>query len=195
LNTIGIIKRIFLENSALQERLAKTMTLEIEHLSILLIGALEKGKKLLLIGNGGSAADAQHMAGELIGRLCRNRMALPAIALTTDTSVLTCLGNDYGFDQVFARQIEALVQPGDVVLAISTSGESENIIQGILKAKEKGALTLGLLGKGGGKAIKLLDKALVVPSDDTQRVQEAHLVIEHILCELIDSHFSQKSKY
>ncbi|OGW17086.1 MAG: phosphoheptose isomerase, partial [Nitrospinae bacterium RIFCSPLOWO2_12_FULL_45_22] len=146
--------------------------------------------KLLIIGNGGSAADAQHMAGELIGRFKGERAPLAAIALTTDTSVMTCLGNDYGFDKIFLRQIEALANPGDAVLAITTSGQSENIIQGVIMAKKKGALTLGLLGKDGGKVQELLDRAVVVPSDDTQRIQEAHLVIEHILCELIDNHFS-----
>ena len=185
-----LIRRVFLESAGLQEILCRSLVSEIEQLAMSMVEALKKGNKLLIIGNGGSAADAQHMAGELIGRFKGERAPLAAIALTTDTSVMTCLGNDYGFDKIFLRQIEALANPGDAVLAITTSGQSENIVQGVLMAKKKGALTLGLLGKDGGKVQELLDRAVVVPSDDTQRIQEAHLVIEHILCELIDNHFS-----
>lgn len=185
-----IIRKVFLDSARLQEVLSQSLVTEIGQLAMTLVEALKKGNKLLIIGNGGSAADAQHMAGELVGRFKRERAALAAIALTTDTSVITSLGNDYGFDKVFVRQIEALVKPGDAVLAITTSGQSENIIQGVIMAKKEGALTLGLLGKDGGKVLELLDQAVIVPSDDTQRIQESHLVIEHILCELIDKHFS-----
>lgn len=186
-----IIRKIFLESTRLQEVLSQYFVGEIDQIAMAIVEGLKNGNKLLIMGNGGSAADAQHMAGELVGRFKGERAPLAAIALTTDTSVITCLGNDYGFDKIFLRQIEALAQPGDAVLAITTSGQSENIIQGIIMAKEKGALTLGLLGKDGGKVKKLLDKAIVVPSDNTQRVQEAHLVIEHILCEIIDRRFSK----
>jgi len=181
-------RRILLNNAELNRLLARELAGEIDHFSRLIIEALEAGKKLLIIGNGGSAADAQHMAGELMGRIRDDRRPIAAIALTTDTSVITCIANDFGFDQVFTRQIEALIQPGDVLLAISTSGDSENILQGVKTARKKGALTLGLLGKGGGRVRDYLDKALIIPSDETPRIQEAHLVIEHIICELIDSH-------
>lgn len=187
----GVIRKVFWESARLQEIISQSLVAEIDQFAMTIVEGLKNGNKLLIMGNGGSAADAQHMAGELVGRFKGERAPLAAIALTTDTSVITCLGNDYGFDKVFLRQIEALAQPGDAVLAITTSGQSENIVQGIIMAKKKGALTLGLLGKDGGKVKELLDKAIVVPSNNTQRIQEAHLVIEHILCELIDRRFSK----
>lgn len=148
---------------------------------------MKRGGKVLVCGNGGSAADAQHFAAEMVGRLQRNRRALPVLALTTDTSILTALANDFSFETVFKRQVEALGNPGDILLAISTSGNSKNLIYAVDAAKEKGMVTIGLLGKGGGELAKRTDEALIVPHDHTQQIQEAHRVIIHILCALIET--------
>ena len=145
--------------------------------------ALRRGGKILLFGNGGSAADAQHIAAELIGRFARDRDPLPAIALTTNTSVLTALGNDYGFKQVFARQVRALGRRADVAIAISSSGRSPNILEGARAAKKLGLVTIGLTGSGGGPLARMVDVALVVPSTNTARIQECHIILGHILCE------------
>jgi D-sedoheptulose 7-phosphate isomerase len=149
--------------------------------------AFETGGKLLIFGNGGSAADAQHIAGELVNRFLRKRRALPAIALTTDGGVLTCVANDTGFENVFARQIEAFGNEGDICLALSTSGQSANIVVACEQARSQGMKVIGLLGRDGGKVATLCDLALIVPSDDTQRIQETHNLIGHILCELIEA--------
>jgi len=150
------------------------------------IEALKKGNKIFLMGNGGSAADSQHIAAELVGRFKKERKGLPAIALTTDTSILTAVGNDYSFNEIFARQIEALAREGDLVVGISTSGNSENVIKGILKAKEIGCYTVGLLGKDGGNLKELVDLAIIVSSNNTPRIQECHILIGHIVCEIVD---------
>ena len=144
------------------------------------------GKKVLLFGNGGSAADAQHIAAEFMGRFIADRDPLPAISLATDTSALTALGNDYGFDSVFSRQIKALGQPGDTAIAISTSGNSPNILQGIAAAKVKGMYVVGLTGETGGKMKDAVEVLFCVPSRYTPRIQETHIMIGHIICELID---------
>lgn len=149
--------------------------------------AFKAGGKLLLFGNGGSAADAQHIAGELVNRFLRKRRALPALALTTDGGVLTCVANDTGFENVFARQIEALGTKGDICLAISTSGSSPNVVAACEQAHAQGMKVIGLLGRDGGSVKALCDLALVVDSDDTQRIQETHNLIGHILCELIEA--------
>ena len=149
--------------------------------------ALGAGNKLFVFGNGGSAADAQHIAGELVNRFLQERRALPAIALTTDGGVLTCIANDSGFEKVFARQIEALGNQGDVCLAISTSGQSPNIVAACEQARSQNIKVVGLLGRDGGKVAPLCDIALIVPSNDTQRIQETHNLAGHILCELIES--------
>lgn len=150
--------------------------------------AMETGKKLLICGNGGSAADSQHLAAEFVVRLTADfeRPALPAIALTVDTSTLTAFGNDYGFERVFARQVEALGQPGDVLLAISTSGGSANVVRAVEAANAQGVITLGLLGGSGGQLKDLVDHALVVPSPTTMHVQESHLALYHLLCALVE---------
>jgi len=158
----------------------------IEKAAAIMIEALKNGHKIMFFGNGGSAADAQHLAGELIGRFLKERRSLPALALTTDSSVLTCLANDYGFDVVFARQIEGLAQKGDVAFGISTSGNSKNIINGLKKARELGCQTIGLLGGNGGQTAGLVDLALTVPGKATPRIQESHITIGHILCRLIE---------
>jgi len=150
---------------------------------------LKRGCKVLVCGNGGSAADAQHFAAELAGRYVKERRALAGIALTVDTSALTAIGNDYGFDHVFSRQVEALGRPGDILVGISTSGNSPNVILAVEAAKALGMRTLGLLGRDGGKLKDLVDDALVVPSKVTARIQEVHLMTYHFWCEAIDTHF------
>lgn len=148
--------------------------------------ALGEGHKLLVFGNGGSAADAQHIAAELVGRYLRDRHALPAIALTVNTSALTAIANDFSFDRVFARQVEALGQAGDVALGISTSGNSRSVLLGLKAAKSKGLLTLGLTGGTGGALRQVAERCIAVPSDDTPRIQEVHILIGHILCEIVE---------
>jgi D-sedoheptulose 7-phosphate isomerase len=150
----------------------------------LCVDSLQHAKKLLICGNGGSAGDAQHFAAELTGKYKKHRPALAAVALTTDTSALTAIGNDYGFDMIFSRQIEALGQPGDVLIAITTSGRSKNILEAVAKAKERGLKTIGLTGAD--KTRFACDIMLRVPSCDTARIQECHLLFEHILCEMIE---------
>ncbi len=152
----------------------------------LMIAGLRGGSKILAFGNGGSAADAQHLAAELAGRYDRERPALPALALTANSSDLTAIGNDYGFEHIFARLIEAHGRPEDVAIAISTSGNSENILRGVEVARARGLRCIGLTGKGGGKLATLVDVAVVVPANVTARVQEAHGAIVHVLCELVE---------
>lgn len=158
-----------------------------------IVKSLGEGGKLLLFGCGGSAADAQHITAELVGRFKSERMPLPAIALTTNPSILTALPNDYSFDIVFARQVKALAGEKDIVVGISTSGKSKSVIEGIKAAKEKGAFTLALSGGGGGELAKEADLAFVVPSFNTPLIQTMHLFIGHLLCEIIDEHFGSKN--
>jgi D-sedoheptulose 7-phosphate isomerase len=160
---------------------------DVQRAAGMIANAFKGGKKLLVFGNGGSAGDAQHIAGELVNRFLQQRKALPAIALNTDGGVLTCIANDTGFENVFARQIEALGQPGDVCLAITTSGKSPNVIAACKQAREQGVKIIGLLGRDGGRVAPLCDLALIVASDDTQRIQETHNLVGHILCELIEA--------
>ncbi|MCF7811895.1 D-sedoheptulose 7-phosphate isomerase [bacterium] len=147
---------------------------------------LKNGHKLLLFGNGGSAADAQHVAAEIVGRFEAERKAFPAIALTTDTSILTAVGNDYGFEQVFSRQLEALANKGDVAVGISTSGSSENVIKGLEKAKEMGAICIGFTGGRGGAMPGICDICFIAPADRTARIQELHIAAWHIICEMVE---------
>jgi D-sedoheptulose 7-phosphate isomerase len=156
------------------------------HLAEILADALRAGNKLVLFGNGGSAADAQHVAAELVNRFLMNRDALAAIALTTDTSILTSVCNDVAFDQVFSRQVRALVQKGDVVVGISTSGNSPNVLNGIIAAKEKEAVTVAFVGRGGGELQDLTDICCHVPSDSTPRIQEAQITIWHAIVEVVE---------
>jgi len=160
---------------------------DVERAASMIAGSLSSDHKLLIFGNGGSAADAQHIAGELVNRFLQQRRGLPAIALTTDGGVLTCIANDVGFEKVFARQVEALGNEGDVCLAISTSGQSANVVAACEQARSQGIKVIGLLGCDGGKVAPLCDIALIVPSNDTQRIQETHNLLGHILCELIES--------
>ena len=176
-----------LEESIIVKRvIIRTKINEIESIVNLIVGAYKSGGKVVLFGNGGSAADAQHIACELVGQFALKRRALPAIALTTNTSILTAVANDYGYDTVFSRQVEALVDEKDVVIGISTSGESLNVIEGIEVANKIGAKTIGLTGGKGGRLATVAGLALVVPSDSTPRIQEAHITIGHIICELVE---------
>lgn len=171
---------------ALKEQVLKGLVPQIEQAANILVNALKKGNKVMFFGNGGSAADAQHLAGELVGRFLKDRPALPAIALSTDTSVLTCLANDLGYDSVFVRQIEALARPGDIAFGLSTSGNSQNVLLALEKAGQIGCKTIGLLGNDGGRIAGKVDLALTVKSQATPRVQECHITIGHIICGLIE---------
>ena len=158
----------------------------ISRAAVMIGDALNDGKKLLLMGNGGSAADAQHFAAEIVGRFRMERRGLPAMALSTDTSILTAIGNDYGFEAIFRRQVEALASEGDVVIGISTSGTSENVFSALSLARQMGCKTVGLLGKDGGTIRDIVDIDLTVPSKDTPRIQEGHIMMIHIICDLVE---------
>ena len=154
--------------------------------AFLIIKCLRAGGKVLLFGNGGSAADAQHLAAEFVGRFVRERSGLPAIALTTDSSILTAVGNDYGFDQVFARQVQALGRSGDLAIAISTSGNSPNVLEGVREARKRGLDVIGLAGNDGGALASEANVVITVRSNSTARIQECHIAIGHIFCEVVD---------
>ena len=156
--------------------------------------SLKKGNKIILFGNGGSAADAQHIAAELVGRFGYDRKSLPAISLTADTSVITSIGNDYSFEKIFSRQCESLVNKGDVVVGISTSGNSINVKNGLLVSKRKGAKTIGFLGHKGGHIKNIVDIPLIVNSNSTPRIQEVHRTSAHIICEMVEKNISRRSK-
>ena len=181
------ISTIVANSLDVKRRFFAAHTGEVEGAAAMISATLKAGSKLLVFGNGGSAADAQHIAGELVNRFLQKRRGLPAIALTTDGGVITCIANDTGFENVFARQIEALGNDGDVCLAISTSGQSANIVAACEQARSQKIKVIGLLGRDGGDVASLCDLALIVPSDDTQRIQETHNLIGHILCELIET--------
>ncbi|MBT5029187.1 MAG: D-sedoheptulose 7-phosphate isomerase [Nitrospinaceae bacterium] len=180
------VKNFLYSSAELKKTVADTLSGDILTVANDVQSCLQKGGKLILMGNGGSAADSQHIAAELIGRFKKERRAMPAIALTVDTSSLTALGNDYGFDTIFERQIEALAQKNDAVIGISTSGNSENVVRALKKANAIGAKTIGLVGNNGGKIKEVADLSIVVPSNDTARIQEVHITIGHIICELIE---------
>lgn len=171
-------KKKILENSALIDI--------IEDVATRCVDVYKKGHKTILAGNGGSAADAQHIAAELVGRYGFDRPSLPSLALTTDTSNLTAIGNDYGYDKVFSRQLEGMGQEGDLFIGISTSGNSANIITAFESAKAKGITTVALTGRDGGKMAQMADVAIIIPSNDTPRIQESHILIGHILCDIIE---------
>lgn len=180
------IREQFADHVQVVERAAAALAETVNDCACVMAQALRSGRKILVMGNGGSAADAQHLAAELVGRFLLERKALPAIALTTDSSILTALGNDYGFDQVFKRQVEALAASGDVVVGISTSGNSPNILSALQAAKNLGCTTVGLLGRDGGKIGPLVDLNLTVPDAQTPRIQEVHAIIVHLLCHQIE---------
>lgn len=166
---------------------------QIEKTAQRMTDSINQGATVFWLGNGGSAADAQHMAAELIGRFKHERRAIPSIALTTDTSVLTALGNDYDFNIIFARQLEGLCKANDIVMALSTSGNSENVLRAVKVAKEKGAYVIGFTGHQGGKLKTLVDTCFVIPSKITARIQEAHHLLCHLLCEWVDNAMAEKS--
>jgi len=183
------VRTIARESIALQQRFFDEQARMLIDVGTRLVLALRAGHKLLVFGNGGSAADAQHFAAELVGRYLKNRRGLPVLALTTDPSIMTAVGNDLGFEQVFARQVEAHGQAGDVAIAISTSGRSANVLAALRCARERGLATVGLTGNGGGQVRALVDHLIDVPSADTPRVQEVHAMVVHILCELVEEAF------
>lgn len=182
------------ESIAVKVGLTRLSATQIAEAATLIVAALRAGGKLITFGNGGSAADAQHFAAELIGRYRLERRALPAIALTTDTSALTAIANDYGFERVFSRQLEAMGELGDAVVAFSTSGESANVLQALECARGRGMRTIGLSGKTGGKMRALVDVCVCVPSDSTPRIQEAHTLISHIICGAVENAISADSQ-
>ena len=184
----NFIQQSLKESSETKLKILETCVSDISKAIDLIINALNQKNKILLCGNGGSAADAQHLAAEFVIRLNPKikRPALPAIALTTDTSILTAGANDFGYDNVFARSVESIGNRGDILIGISTSGQSESINNAFKKAKEKGIITIGFLGKNGGKSRELVDLAIIVPSEDTQRIQEGHITIGHIIFQQVE---------
>lgn len=190
-DTVAEIRAQLDDLAALVERVRRDLAPDVAGVAQRCVETLRGGGKLIFCGNGGSAADAQHLAAEYVVRFRRERRALAAIALTTDTSVLTAGANDYGFDTVFARQVEALARPGDLLVLHSTSGESENLLAAALQAREMGVGTVALLARGGGRLKDRVDLALVVPTDVTARAQELHLAIGHLVCEVVDRAFAE----
>ncbi|MDD5108968.1 MAG: D-sedoheptulose 7-phosphate isomerase [Candidatus Omnitrophica bacterium] len=188
------IKDILLESIQVKEEILRNQISSIMQIAVLMIDCLKKDGKVIVFGNGGSASDSQHIAAELVGRFKKDRSALAGIALTTNTSILTSLANDYGYDVVFSRQVEALGKKNDVVLGISTSGRAKNVALGIKQAKKMGIKTVALSGGDGGDIVKLADVSLVVPSKVTARIQEAHITIAHIICEMIEQELCQEQK-
>jgi D-sedoheptulose 7-phosphate isomerase len=185
--TLASVEQEIQESMSVQAELSKKGIKEIVQAGKAIAACLRSGGKLVVFGNGGSAADAQHLTAELVGRYRADRRALAAIALTTDSSALTSISNDFGFEDVFSRQLEAVGKPGDIVLAISTSGNSPNVLRAVLLAKKLGLATIGLSGRSGGKLRDCVDLCLSVPSDSTPRIQEAHSLIIHILCGIVEN--------
>ena len=186
----SIIKNEFNEHLITSKSTMDSLIQEVKAATITCIESLKLGGKILIFGNGGSAADAQHIAAELVSRYKTERQGLGAIALTTDTSILSAVGNDYGFDKIFSRQIEALAKPEDILIGISTGGTSTNVINAFKAGKDKKCKTIGFSGRGGGEFNNLCDINLVVPSDDTPRIQEMHILIGHTICHLIEQDFT-----
>jgi len=184
------IEKEFQGHFEIIQKVMQTMQKPLEEASQLVVDTLKAGNKILLFGNGGSAADAQHIAAELTGRYKTERRGLPGIALTTDTSALTAIGNDYGYDRVFDRQVEALANEGDLLIGISTSGNSKNVINAFKVGQERGCKILGLTGRDGGNMNEYCDVNLIVPSDDTPRIQEMHILFGHTVCQIIDNELS-----
>jgi D-sedoheptulose 7-phosphate isomerase len=183
-----VIEELYDHQQTLQ-KVIDTLSGDIESACEMIISTINKGHKVLIAGNGGSAADAQHIAAELSGRFVKDRKALPGIALTTDTSAITSIANDYGYDHVFSRQVQALAQPGDLFIGISTSGNSQGILNAFDAARELNCKTLGLSGRDGGKMNGLCDLNIIIPSQITARIQEMHILIGHILCKAVDDLF------
>jgi D-sedoheptulose 7-phosphate isomerase len=187
-----IVYQQLAEGAAIKQNLAEQNTGQIVEFAHQIIQCYRQGGKVLFCGNGGSAADAQHLAAELVGRFGKGKPPLSAIALTTDTSVLTCLSNDYGFQQVFSKQVEAHGQKGDVLVAISTSGGSENVMNAARRARELGMFTVALMGSRGGPLAEASDLSIRVPAENSQRIQEAHIAIGHVVLDLLERELSDK---
>ena len=182
---IEIIKKHLDEHQTVLSTL-ESLALQIETVANHMIQALQNGNTIFWCGNGGSASDAQHLAGELVGRFVGDRKALKSISLNADSAVMTCIVNDYGYEHIFSRQVEGLGSEGDVLVGITTSGNSQNVLNALAVANQKQMTTVGLLGKGGGKAVSLVSEAIVIDSNTTARIQEMHITIGHILCDLIE---------
>jgi len=187
------IEKAFTESSRIIQE-SSTLAENISTVVVKIKNCITDNKKIVIFGNGGSAADAQHIAAEMIGRFQMERKSIAAIALTTDTSILTALGNDYSFDVIFSRQCESLIEKGDVVIGISTSGNSKNVIKGLETAKELGAQTIALLGNDGGKIKNIVDIPITVNSNSTPRIQEVHRVVYHIICEHVEKELFKKDE-
>ncbi len=185
----SLVSKAIQEHKELIEIIQDQLQSQIAIAGELILKTIKDGNKILLCGNGGSASDAQHISAEFTGRFLKERKGLPAIALTTDTSALTAIGNDYGFDRVFERQVEALANEGDLLIGISTSGNSTNVLKALDKANTLGCLTIGLSGRDGGEMSELCDINIVVPSTTTARIQEMHILIGHILCAIVDESY------
>ena len=190
---VNCLKKRLLESARVMERVAEEQAATIFEVGELIAEAVLGGKCLFLFGNGGSAADCQHLAAEFVGRFVLERRPLSAIALTTDTSALTAIANDYGYEQVFERQIEALVREGDVAIGISTSGGSENVVLGLQAARNRGAIAVALTGGKPGKCGDVAEKVISVPSEVTARVQESHIAIGHLFCEMVDDRWQSRA--
>ena len=188
-----IIRRVTKDSQRIQEGFVQKNTSQLINCAEYISKAFQNDRKLMLCGNGGSAADAQHIAAEFVNRFLLDRHPLPAMALTTDTSIITSVANDYSYEEVFSKQIQALGVEGDILLAISTSGNSNNILSAIRTAKGKGLYTVGLIGGDGGKMLTLVDLPLVVVSNETPRVQETHILAGHLICELVEYVLFQKN--
>ena len=193
MNNNEIINNLF-DESAHFILESKKLANQISKVIDIVIDAYKNGNKVVIFGNGGSAADSQHFAAELIGRFKLERKSLPAIALTTDSSIITALGNDYGFEYVFSRQCESIVHKDDIVFAISTSGHSKNVINGVINSKKIGAITIGLIGGDGGSLQQSVDFPIIAPSISTPRIQEIHRIIIHIICDLVEQSFKTSEK-
>jgi len=187
-----IIKKAFQEGTQIKDQFLKDSLGQVVKVVNVITASLKKGNKILLFGNGGSAADAQHLAAEFVNRFLIERPPLPAIALTTDTSIITSIGNDYDFAQIFAKQIRAIGQPGDVAIGMSTSGVSPNVLRGLEIAKKMGLVTIGLTGRDGGQIAQAVDYCLNVSSNSVPRIQEVHITLGHVICELVDYKLFQK---
>ena len=188
----NIIEEHFIEHRATLDSVAE-LGESIEKVANLLINCLKNDGTIFWCGNGGSASDCQHLAGELVGRFLGDRRPLKSIALTADSAVMTCIVNDYGYEHIFSRQVEALGSEGDVLVGITTSGNSQNVLHAFEVAEQKNMISIGLLGNGGGKAASLIKQSIIVPSKSTARVQEMHILIGHILCDLIEERLNLKT--
>ena len=188
-----IVLTAFADSARVKQQFAHDHADRIVQVAALIADAFRNGNKVLLFGNGGSSTDAAHIAAEFVGRYCRERMPLPAIALATDIAAITCIANDYGYEELFARQVRAHGRKGDIAVGISTSGNSPNVLKGIEAARDCGLITIAWTGANGGKLAGLVDYPFIVPSTVTSRIQESHITLGHVLCELVEDHFLGKA--